>query len=343
MSFNPVEEKIYLLLKEIAEKKEITPSDEPISIPFNGNNRSFDFRETPIILKKLEKDHKIISIIHISDGTIKHGQSSKYYGHVFTLTEQFDQYYLELKEKLVKSHIQKSDNTKKILEGFSADTITHYKTLLNVIKNKNEVTPRGTAVKVTCETHYYNDSQIDSSLVEGLMRKLESDFGVIKIIDFSKGDVTGYGNRPEFKIQLLEEKFFNFLKLVESRSGDGLANGNSLEKNLRITYSENSREILLNDLFLISKPNFNSENEQVFYYLYRNPNKTITKAEFEENFNANKTLTKDFNKIVENLKFKKDLRKAFFEISSDSIKFFNPVSKERLEQLGIKNIPIKVE
>ncbi len=341
MSFNSVEEKIYLLLKEIAEKREITPSDEPISIPFNGNNRSFDFRETPIILKKLEKDHKIISISHISDGTIKHGQSSKYYGHVFTLTEQFDQYYLELKEKLVKSHIQKSDNTKKILEGFSADTITHYKTLLNVIKNKNEVTPRGTAVKVTCETHYYNDSQIDSSLVEGLMRKLESDFGVIKIIDFSKGDVTGYGNRPEFKIQLLEEKFFNFLKLVENKSGDGLASGISLEKNLRITYSENSREILLNDLFLISKPDFDSENEQVFYYLYKNPNKTIGRGEIMEDLKT--SLTKDFHKIVENLKFKKDLRKAFFDISQDSIKFFNPVSKERLQELGIKTIPIEIK
>ncbi len=341
MSFNPVEEKIYLLLKEIAEKKEITPSDEPISIPFNGNNRSFDFRETPIILKKLEKDHKIISIIHISDGTIKHGQSSKYYGHVFTLTDQFDQYYQGLKEKLAKSHTQKSDNTKKILEGFSADTITNYKILLNVIKNKNEVTPRGTAVKVTCETHYHNDSQIDSGLVEGLMRKLESDFGVIKIIDFSKGDVTGYGNRPEFKIQLLEEKFFNFLKLVENRSGDGITSGISLEKSLRITYSEHSREILLNDLFLIAKPDFDSENEQVFNYLYKNPNRPVGRGEIMEDLKI--TLTKDFHKIVENLKFKKDLRKAFFDISQDSIKFFNPVSKERLQELGIKTIAIEIK
>ena len=39
-------------------------------------------------------------------------------------------------------------------------------------------------------------------------------------------------------------------------------------------------------------------------------------------------------KIVENLKFKKDLRKAFFDISQDSIKFFNPVSKERLQELA---------
>ncbi len=110
-----------------------------------------------------------------------------------------------------------------------------------------------------------------------------------------------------------------------------------------ISYSENSREILLNDLFLISKPDFESENDQVFYYLYRNPNKTITKVEVQENFTGNKTLTKDFNKIVENLKFKKDLRRAFFDISQDSIKFYNPVSQKRLQELGIKNIPIEIK
>lgn len=338
-----VDKKIYSLLNEIKIREGITPSCEPINIPFN-NGRELNTSETQTILKKLEKDHGVISIIHISDGMIRHGERQKYLGHVFTMTDKFDQYYQELGEKLKRSEAHESENVRKIVEKFSDETISNYKVLLNVIKNKNDSIPHGATITIICETQYHNNNQVDSSLIEGLVKKLESDFGVIKIIDFKEyHNITGYENRPDFKIRIIEERFSGFLDLIEGRTKAAKPVANVLEKCLRISYSENSREILLNDFFLISKPDFNSENEQVFYYLYRNPNKVITKAEFEENFNGNQTLTKDFSKIVENLKFKKDLRKAFFDVSQDSIKFYNPVSKERLQELGIKNISIEIK
>ena len=105
-----LEEKAYNLLKEIDEKRQITQLDEPINIPFNNISRAFDNVETQTILRKLEKDDGIISIVHISNGTIRHGQRSKYFGHHFTLTDKFDSYYQGLKEKLSKSQNQQEDS-----------------------------------------------------------------------------------------------------------------------------------------------------------------------------------------------------------------------------------------
>lgn len=336
------EEKLYNLLTEINEKRKITSLSEPVIIPFNKVSRAFDTSETRIILKKLEKDDNIISIIHITDGVIRHEQPPKPFGHVFNLNDQFNPYYLKLAEGLRKSRTQEFDNIKKAVGSFSLDTMQNYKALLNVIKSKNEVNSLGEAIKITCETHYCNGAEIDSSLVKGLIRKLENDFAVIKIIDFKEGDITGYGNKPEFRIKIIEEAFFKFFDLFkDGAAANAIQINHDLGKSLKITYSEHSREIILNDFFIISKPDFNSENEQVFDYLYKNPNLKITKGELTEDLKT--TLTKDFGKIVENLKFKKDLRKAFFDISQDSIKFYNPVSKERLEALGIKNISIEIK
>jgi hypothetical protein len=343
-----LEEKVYLLLQEIDELRQMTPSDEPISLVFHNKVRPFNFTETPVILKKLEKDDQIISITYISDGVIRSGQAKNQGGHIFTITDKFDSYYQGLKERLSKSQNQQEDIIKQKVEGFSIDTIENYLNLLNTIKNKHETTPTNENVKLSCANHYHGDHRIFPDLVDILTKKLQSDFSIIRIISFDKGDmITGYGNRPEFQIKIIEDKFLNFLKLVENRfqslsNKTGNQSSQSLKSdNLRISYSEHSREIILNDLFLISKPDFDSENERVFDYLYKNPNRTIGKGEIIEDLKI--SLTKDFNKIVENLKFKKDLRKAFFDISQDSIKFYNPVSKERLAGLGIKNIPIEIK
>jgi hypothetical protein len=343
-----LEEKIYLLLQEIDELRQMSPSGEPISLTFHKKERPFNFTETPVILRKLEKDDQIISITYISDGVIRAGQTKKHGGHIFTLTDRFDSYYQGLKERLSKSQNQQEDAIKQKVEGFSINTIENYLAILKDIKNKYEITPADDNIKLSCVNHSHGYHRISPDIVDKLTKKLQSDFGIIRIISFDEGDViTGYGNRPEFQIKIIEDKFLHFLKLVENRF-QSLSNktsnqtvNSSKNDSLKISYSEHSREIILNDLFLISKPDFDSENERVFDYLYKNPNRIIGKGEIIEDIKI--SLTKDFNKIVENLKFKKDLRKAFFDISQDSIKFYNPVSKERLAGLGIKNIPIEIK
>ncbi len=99
-----------------------------------------------------------------------------------------------------------------------------------------------------------------------------------------------------------------------------------------------ANEILLNDLVVIGKPNLNSENSEMFSYVFANPNKKITKTEIEKHIEG--SIGKDFHKIVENWGFTGDFRKTFFQVSNDVILFRNPITKVDFDQLGIK--PLRV-
>lgn len=104
-----------------------------------------------------------------------------------------------------------------------------------------------------------------------------------------------------------------------------------------VTYTQ-AREIMLNKVFQLAKPDFDTENDLVFDYLYKHPNQKFTKEQLEEIIK--RKLTKDLHKIVENLGFKADLRKMFFSVSGTSILFRNPIHKKGLDELGIQKIKI---
>lgn len=106
----------------------------------------------------------------------------------------------------------------------------------------------------------------------------------------------------------------------------------------QITFSMNC-EIILNDLVILSKPNLNSENNDVFSYLIEHPNKTIKKKDIETHIG--RSIGKDFHKIVENLGFAGDLRKTFFKVSNNAILFRNPITKAVFDQLSIQ--PLKLQ
>lgn len=93
------------------------------------------------------------------------------------------------------------------------------------------------------------------------------------------------------------------------------------------------REIFINN-FLLTRLDFDSENDNVFKYLYEHPNQTISLAELEKRLGGER-LKKSLHKIVENLGFVPEIRKAFFDTSKDSIRFRNPLTKAILEELKI--------
>jgi len=105
----------------------------------------------------------------------------------------------------------------------------------------------------------------------------------------------------------------------------------------KITFTKD-RQILLNNQFLISKPNSFGENDEVFNFLYNNPNKPFSKEDIKEQ--AGIVVSKSFDKIVENLNFKNDLRKVFFKVSKTHILFRNPVSKQQIDEMGIRYIKL---
>ncbi|MFH1827028.1 MAG: hypothetical protein ABH812_01170 [bacterium] len=104
-----------------------------------------------------------------------------------------------------------------------------------------------------------------------------------------------------------------------------------------ITYTD-GREVLLNKYILIANPDFESENDQVFDYLMKNPRRTIKLEEIEDKIGNN--LAKSLHKIIENLGFSGDLRKIFFNVSKNAIYFRNPVTKTDLQKLGMSRIKL---
>ena len=106
-----------------------------------------------------------------------------------------------------------------------------------------------------------------------------------------------------------------------------------------VKYSGKSREILVNNI-LLAKPDFNSENELVFTYIYEHPNERISLVKFQETQKI--TLTKSIHKIIENLGFVGDFKRVFFsDVSKDYVRFRNPITSNDLKELGIKNIRLK--
>lgn len=106
----------------------------------------------------------------------------------------------------------------------------------------------------------------------------------------------------------------------------------SQEKNeamYQITYTK-QRQVLMNNA-QISKPDFNSENDLVFSFLYEHPNKRITREELGKAVGGK--LTKSLHKIVENLGFEGDTKEVFFSVSKNAIEFRNPITKKDLEEM----------
>ena len=97
-----------------------------------------------------------------------------------------------------------------------------------------------------------------------------------------------------------------------------------------------AREILING-FLLTRLDFDSENDNVFKHLYEHPNQTISVAELEKRLGGT-PLKKSLHKIVENLGFVREIKRAFFDISKDSIRFRNPLTSKELEELGISRL-----
>lgn len=152
--------------------------------------------------------------------------------------------------------------------------------------------------------------------------------------------IFGEVNTPEFdesyKIRVLD-KFDTYIEENKSKINPNLEDKSKTL--IWISYSDSGREILLNDIFLLSKPHFNGTNDRVFSYLYKNPNRTVSRDELIKEAKV-QIGSKRLHDIIKELGFKKDLGKAFFSITKNSIKFNNPVNKQTLDELGINHIKI---
>lgn len=237
------------------------------------------------------------------------------------------------------------------------DTQTKIFTVLHSIKSASELAPKGQSILIHPKSEWLRGIHIIE--LDNIFLKLEKDYKVIKIskiselspryktfleinlegptrefsesyeIDLRKGFESLFERiKMETSVKIQENKKPQMIPKKEEKSADNL---------LWITYSDKTREILLNNLFILSKPNFNSTNDLVFSYLYRNPNKIVTKKELEREATTS-PITKRLHDIVQELGFKKDLNKAFLSVSKTQMTFRNPLTEQDLIDLDLPKI-----
>jgi hypothetical protein len=99
---------------------------------------------------------------------------------------------------------------------------------------------------------------------------------------------------------------------------------------------------------VISSPNFRSENQKFFEYVYKHPNRAIDADVIKQEAlkstlkNAGAVVPcKEFKAIIANLRFENDLKKMFFPyVSKEGVYFRNPVYLRDLESAGLSKIDI---
>jgi len=113
----------------------------------------------------------------------------------------------------------------------------------------------------------------------------------------------------------------------------------------KITYNSHKREVRLNNI-VIAKPDFTSENDKCFNFIYNNPNRPITLKEIETAIDD--TVKKRLAQVVQDLGFSKDIKDMFFPgITKTSIMFVNPITKQyaienELRPLNLKQVEDRV-
>lgn len=112
-----------------------------------------------------------------------------------------------------------------------------------------------------------------------------------------------------------EEEYLKTKHLIEG-------NNNLFEKSeFYIVYTA-ERKIMLNGKIEIAQPDFNSENDLVFKYLYDHSDTVIQISDLK----LKTKMSKSIDKVLANLGFVKGLRSTFFDINKSSIKFKKKVT-----------------
>ena len=93
------------------------------------------------------------------------------------------------------------------------------------------------------------------------------------------------------------------------------------------------REVIMNEFFILSRPDFDSENHNFIDYIFKHPDEIVKKSAIEEAIH--KKLKKSFHAILSDLGFKNEVRKLFFNVSKTSIQFKNNISTGEAKGMGI--------
>jgi len=224
------------------------------------------------------------------------------------------------------------------------------KNVIDVIREKSELLSTPSEVIILDQDAEFKLSDLSFEDYISILKKLEKQYKVIKIKKFAeyKPSILSRADPYDFREDKSEifissgfDKFYEQYSEVKKETVTSMpfnVQVDNNEKLLTIKFTK-TREIILNDIFLLSKPESFGENESFFEYLYNHQNTELNISNIEKELNLK--LEKPVSKILENLGFRKDLKRVFFKLGQGKILFKNPIPKSDLTDSGTR-IPISV-
>lgn len=92
-----------------------------------------------------------------------------------------------------------------------------------------------------------------------------------------------------------------------------------VKKGISIAYSQETRQVIINDKFVVTSFRNASLNRCLFEYLYENPGRKISFEELDKEIFKGRTVT--LAKVGDAMGFKSELRKLLFTVEGDFITF----------------------
>lgn len=203
--------------------------------------------------------------------------------------------------------------------------------IILIILKFHQITGENTINIQRSEFQGLSDFEIDLAL-----KYLEKE-GLINVIDNSavKNDLNTVIRKAMNPFnQTVELKILsNFKKYI---------NDNNLEKLLQenndivLNFTYENRKVKINEI-VIANPHFDSENDYFATFISENPNKKITRGDFEK-YKRTK-MNKKFDQIIIDLGFRGNIKKLFFpNVSIKAVVFKNPITRDDMKKAGIDDI-----
>lgn len=343
------EEKIWTVVKAIADGLEITPLNSPIYLDPSSLVLTVNGLELGQILDKLEKDEKIITMSHRPEDLGLGKENGRF---CISIPD-----YGEFREFLNRAHARHSGDIDR-MEGNNflavSDVAMDILAALQIKNNEEVFIPLMPDV-VRFHALFPGD---------GInMRDRYCDYrwkalGYLKdrkhIMDFSivRDDMA---SRWEQEVKVIVDrydfdKFYDKLeKVFQRRITDPAQKEADAKKNdapaaapvaelvglpaqLKVLIKD--RQISVSDLIL-SKPHAVGGNKGFFEYVYENPDKPLEREKMPE-YVTQDIKGKGFSKVLNELGFKGEILKAFFpERGKSRLLFRKEITTEQLEQEGI--------
>jgi hypothetical protein len=320
-------EKIWFLINRLIGGHEITPKGRPIGLHLADDlATNYSPQDLIDLLKKLEDD-KVAKLVGLPT-------DQNYHKYQVELLPDFDSYvigltrdpgYLEWSGKKPSQHVGHSLNNQIDLTKSKEENADRYLSAANaqeLLRMSDE--RRKEVMDYALTTAQQIELQQSRKVISDALKHWDS---VAKIDVVASNLVPSLITPPNYEA----EQSATLRRIERNLQAKPVTVQNNQREYHEISYT-GSRQIIFDDFIELGHPGFDGENDRVFTFLYQHPDEKFTIQQVREATRLN--LQKSFHKIVENLGFRGDLIKMFFDISATDIRFRKRITTEECRAMG---------